>query len=805
MRKPLLAVAVALFVAACSDGPVGPPNPLETAPTIQASHVDWLAGESTADDLCGGLSPCDAYDYDRDGDGVRDGVTGVPGFCFLSPMVGNHLSDPACSAPFIPGLNGVFKLAWCEVSYSSLSQPSAPTLVSCQDPSEWQDLVQDGSQEFYSASVRWRRPDVGKTFRLYVVRGDFHFAHRDVIVDPNLTRPADDFLHAIGTGTEPVKVRITESFECVYFDTQDSGTENAATCLISGETSFGFVTDDLSTTFNFPNGNPTFLADFEVSECLSLGFSVDAFGAVSGNALVDTPLAGCKVSLSSEELETLPVPAQIVLDLLETSPFPANARPNVLQYDEFGVGALPPSENPGWFGAATSSSAMLRLLDWGVDRLRALASFLGPQPLYAWPGSGWDFTRLSDFQIAWMPVMDHGNDGVACASGLPSCLDLGSFPGTSPVPVTVEVTAPSVTASDPALDVPGTRLHVFPESGTVACPAVPAPGQQCYPAGTPDNSTTPASLWGHLVVITGSDGRGVVDWTLDGGDNTLRVSACGVARPGANEPDPPTEPGGDGVWGTLGDCTNRAAFTAPGAFDNGPADGHTPFEPVDVLNEVAIYGLPLVFEAATCPEITINGTKGAGEWACAEKTGFIAPVKGPQPTSDNAWLYTYNDGDALYVALEVVNNELGNRMFINLVDQLASGSLAPAADDDILILEFPSSTGPGVAQDWFYTQSCVGNSSSSLCGAPDVEADLPGFALQAAAQLGGAGSGRVFYEFKRPFNADENQPADEDLDALPGDLMGLKVTLTQGQGGGKGGFVYPDPKTGPTYHQITLD
>jgi hypothetical protein len=797
MRNPLLVVAVSLLFAACSDGPVGPPNPLETAPTIQASHVDWVAGESTADDLCGGLSPCDAFDYDRDGDGVPDGVIGVPGFCFLPPMVDNHLSDPACSSDFVPGLSGVFKLAWCEVAYASLSQPSVPTIVSCQDPSEWQDLVQDPSGgEFYASSVRWRRPDIGKTFRLYVVRGDLHFAHRDVIVDPNLTRPADDFLRAIGTGTEPVKVRITESFECAYFDTQDSGTDNAATCLIAGETSFSFLTDDINTTFNFPDGNPTFLADFEVSECLSLGFSTDAFGAVSGNALVDTPLAGCKISLSSEELETLTVPAQILLDLVETSPFPADARPNVLQYDEFGVGALPPSEDPGWFGAATSSSAMLRLLDWGVDRLRDLASFLGPQPLYAWPGSGWDFTRLSDFQIAWLAVMDHGNDGIACASGLASCLDLGSFPGTDPVPVAVEVTAPSVTAVDPALDVPGTRLHFFPENGTVACPAGPAPGQQCYPAGTPDNSTTPPSTWDHLVVITGSDGRGVVDWTLAGGDNTLHVSACGVARPGTNEPDEPA----DGVWGTLGDCTDRfAALSAAGAYDNGPADGHTPFEPVDILNEVAIYGLPLTFEAKTCPQITIDGSKGDAtgtpEWEeCAEKTGFIAPVKGPQPTSDNAWLYTYNDGDALYVALEVVNNELGNKIFVNLVDQLVGGSLVAAADDDLLLIDFGD---PTVKKDWYYTQACVNNNASSLCGAPDTVDDPVGFRVEAAALLAGAGSGRVFYEFKRPFGANPG----EDLDALPGDTMGLRVQVTQGQGGGKGGFVYPSTQP---YHVFEL-
>ncbi len=639
MRKSFLVIAVSLFVAACSDAPTGPSNPLETAPTVRMSHV---GGNPATSDLCGGLSPCDAFP------GYAHGNTGIPGFCFLPPMVENHLSHPACSGTFVPGLAGVFKLAWCKVTYGSGGGAVAPTIDYCQPQSEWKPLTWDGTSEFYQSSVQWRRngpnsANVGDVFRLYIVRGTQHYAHRDVIIDPNQTRPADDYLHAIGYGNEPVKVRITRSFECVYFDTQGGTTENAATCLIAGQTSFAFGTNELNTTFNFPDGNPAFLADFEVSECLPLGFS-DVDGVVTGNALVDVPLAGCTISMSSNELQRLTVPAQIFLDLPGTSPFPLDARPNVLQYDEFGIGVLPHSVSQGWFGTASASSAMLRALEWGAEKLKNLASFFGPQPLYAWPGSGWDFTRMSDFQVAWMPIMTHGNSGTACASGLASCRHLGSFSGTNPVPVSVQVTAPSTITGNAALNVPGTRLHVFPETGSVACPATPAPGQQCYTANTPDNSTTPASSWNHLVIITGTNGRAVVDWSLAGGDNRLRVSACGVARPGSNEPNPPAEPGTDGVWGTLTEasCVDRsAAMTQAGAFDNGPADGLTPFEPVNTVNEVAIYGLPLTFEAKTCPVININGAKGdatgTAEWeACATKTGFIAPLKGPKATSPNA-------------------------------------------------------------------------------------------------------------------------------------------------------------------------
>ncbi len=822
---------LAIVSASCSDSSVGPTAPLRTAPIVY-SHVGSNPGDATTGDLCGGLSPCDAYNYDRDGNGSPDGLIGAPGLCFLPPTVDNHLSDPACSGEFLPGLDGIFKLAWCKVqypgTYPDLDGTQPPTIVSCQDPSEWQGLVQGSNGgQFYSASVQWKKKDAkeGDVFRLYIVHGDLHFAHRDVVIDPNLTTPADGFVHSIGYGTEPIKVRITKAFSCVRYDTQAAGTDNAATCLVDGASSFSFQTDQVTTTFNFPDGNPTFLANFEVSECLSLGFHVDPLtGAHTGNALVDTPLADCKISLSSEDIQKLTVPGQIQVvvndprwdtDPTADAPF-RQARLNVLQTDEAGIAALPPSTtpSPNWFGLATSSSTVLRWIGEGLDKL---ASLILPGNLYAGgtpPAAGWDFTRMSDFQVGLMPVMDFDGSGGDCASPSPSCTDLGTFSGDTPVPVHVKVSAPAntgpLTYPTGYFPVPDTRLHFFPESGTIACPAGTAGpldvyGSGCYPAGTPDESTTPASTWDHLVFVTESDGDASVDWSLASGSNTLHVSACGVARPGAHEPDPPTEPGSDGAWGTLGDCSNReVSMTAPGAYDNGPADGFTPFEPVDIEHEVAIYGQPLTFEAKTCPKITIDGIKGDAsgtpEWEqCAEKTGFSAPLKGAKGAI-NAWLYTYNDADALYVALEVKTTDLGNKIFVNFVED---GNDVQAAGDELLVKDFGD---PSVPLDWHFTQSCVGNNASSLCGDPDTQGD-GAYAASAAAQVDGAGSGTVFYEFKRPLGSPNSAagPGKEDLAAAKGDVRGLRVTVTQGQGGGKGGFVYPNPHDSPVvFHLFTI-
>jgi hypothetical protein len=242
-------------------------------------------------------------------------------------------------------------------------------------------------------------------------------------------------------------------------------------------------------------------------------------------------------------------------------------------------------------------------------------------------------------------------------------------------------------------------------------------------------------------------------------------------------------------------------------YDNGPADGLTPFEPVDLEHEVAVSGRPLTFLARTCPTINVDGIKsdafGTSEWAaCATRTVFTAPLQGPK-VPNNAALYTYSDGTALYIGVEVATNDLGNKIFINLVESFVAGQGVEAAGDDLLLIDFGA---PSVGKDWHFTQACVGNSASSLCGAQDTRSDGT-FSANAAATVGGAGAGRVFYEFVRPLGSPNGAPgaAKQDLGAGVGGDVGLRLRVTQGHGGGKGGFVYPDPQTSPVkYHRFTI-
>jgi len=322
------------------------------------------------------------------------------------------------------------------------------------------------------------------------------------------------------------------------------------------------------------------------------------------------------------------------------------------------------------------------------------------------------------------------------------------------------------------------------------------------PTGMPDMSTTPASYWDHVVVVTDTSGIGTVDW-VPSGEDTVFVAACGVSRMGALEANPFGEPGGDHVWGTLGDCSNREVAMTQATYDNGPADGFTPFEPVDTQNEVAIYAPPLMFVAKTCPTIVVDGIKDGDEWtACATAQVFTAPQKGPK-VENNATLYTYSDGQTLYVAVEVASTELGNKMFMALTDSVANGDGVEAAGDELLVLDF---SDPSTKLDWHNTQACLGNNSASLCGAVDTGID-GAYAAQADASLDGAGPGHTFYEFSRPLGSPgATSVPKEDLAAEYGDQAGLRIVLTQGQGGGKGGFIFPDPQTSSKkYHTITID
>jgi hypothetical protein len=60
----------------------------------------------------------------------------------------------------------------------------------------------------------------------------------------------------------------------------------------------------------------------------------------------------------------------------------------------------------------------------------------------------------------------------------------------------------------------------------------------------------------------------------------------------------------------------------------------------------------------------------------------------------------------------------------------------------------------------------------------------------------------------RPLNSPNSAAGagKEDLGAAYGDEIGLRIRVTQGQGGGKGGFVYPYPQTSSTkYHIFAIE
>jgi hypothetical protein len=200
----------------------------------------------------------------------------------------------------------------------------------------------------------------------------------------------------------------------------------------------------------------------------------------------------------------------------------------------------------------------------------------------------------------------------------------------------------------------------------------------------------------------------------------------------------------------------------------------------------------------------VDGLKEVAWEACAEKTAFSAPLAGPKG-AENAWLYTFTDGDALYLGLEVINNELGNKIFVNLVESFDGNDGVAAAGDDILLIDFGNASA---GNDWYLTQACLGNNASSLCGAADTTTpDGDDHEVVAMAKSDGA-AGHAFYEFKRPLGSlnAASGPGKQDLGAEAGEMIGLRLQITQGQGGGKGGFTYPDPQTSPVkYHSFTLD
>jgi hypothetical protein len=813
MRPIPLLLAVALFAAACSDAGVSPTSP--DGPDIQASHRDDGSG-GVLPDLCSGLSPCDAFDYDRTGTGTPDGIVGEAGYCFVPPMTDNHNSDAACSAPFVGGLpDGTFQLEWCEVDYSGVSGPlDAPALETPRNCGGPLPLTWDGTSEFYQTSIKFSKGkgkndpgDIGKTFRLYIVQGDHHRAHRDVIVDPNLTSPADANLLAVGTGNVPVKVRVTESVECDEGIT-DNNVEN---CLIVSDQQLYLGT--LGTNIQFG----AVVNPFFVSATLD-GYCAHVTDP-NGDPAVDLLLPGCKVSIDGDfqldpSIGEDPGFIQICDDLSQfgdnytrfapqalgvlhvelDNSRPKGAGVSVLPFAATGACECPPDEPlcPESFTKGDSDGLFGRL-----------ASLLGIKPLVATSaagplrGGGGSFYSNTDFELAVLAINQIYDVANSANVDDAAELDLGVVAAGTAVPVAVQALAlcdpldadganycdPNVTDPQYTAPVEGQTVRYFALGGTVSC----------------DGGA--AAAW--CSTTTDASGMAAASWTPGTGESELKAISCGAGIYGSNLQVNPALPEGS-VQGPHGFCnfdpTEKDDGTAGPA--NGWLTGTDPFAgiaygtaPSQVLYESGINDLPLTWKASSCPTPFVTDGVRGDEWqvgTCAGEYKFTAKTTGGKTVPDNASLLWTNDGTNLYVAIEIRGASAKdlNDAFFYFDNDADANSGTPGMSyphlihegDDVVVMRLDDPTK--VTADHYAPPSCDGSPKASLCSAVDA---TPGDQTDGAAGVDG---NNLFWEFSKAL-ADLSCPNGEDFCLGIPDFVGVSGTITGGQGGSKGGTEVP--------------
>lgn len=780
MRRLLFFVAVGLVAGACSDADVAPtsPNDLE----IRASHEDPAGTSTSLTDECVGESPCDAF------------FGGPAGFCFVPPLTDNHLSDGACSAPFVPGLpDGSLQLEWCQVVYSGSPPSGVPTLatpLNCGGPV---DLTWDGTSEFYQASVKFKKPDTGKIFRLYIVRGSTHFAHRDVIVDPNLTTPADEPVLAVGTGNIPVKVRLTGAFTCD--DGEDDGTvEN---CLIVDDQHFQLGNAAL---VQFGAVTNPFFLNAELGECETADYLT-----YDGKRSHDLARLGCTVDIDGEF--TLEEAATIVICEELPAGLPAGALRVIHQQEAGGDPSKP--DGLSVLPPVAADCSALAFAPTGLEGywhagLEKLAGWLGVKELVAnaaavqaTSGGGGAFFRNSTFELAVVTVNRFWDleASPAAAIGDRAVLDLGARPSGAAIPVAVQ----AVTSDGYA--VAGEYVQWFRDGyGSVACPTTGlATGASCE---------TSTSDWGEAASFrTGDDGIAWVWWTPGVGPTSTRevyAVTCGAGvyadagDPNGDTPIPAGAADGD-ILGVHQFCDRDV--TAFNGYKNGPNAGADPFDAVDSSGdalpyEIALNDPELTWQAQACPTPVPDGyqvhpTTSLDEWpaGCFESYPFIASVTGKTPSEPNAELLWTNDGTYLYVAIKVRNaqaKDLNDAFFVfdNVAPNGTSGATYNATTstgDDIVVMRLAESP---VTTDWWTTAQCAGSPKASLCG--NVDTATGNDALGAAKVTGSD----LFWEFRKALS-DQCPSNSEDFCLSAGDFVGISGTITGGQGGGKGGTSFP--------------
>jgi hypothetical protein len=755
------------MAAACSDGGVTPTSPQPT-PSISADVV--AAGSS--DDLCGGLSPCDGYDY-----GHAGGI-GNPGTFFLPELVDNHKPFPGT---FLAGLESFLSVAICEVTGSPYPDP---TTADCMIPAGRQPAAFSQEDDFYK--TQWSMPsqnspggkaNEGKTFRVHVLLGgEILLAFRDVrLTDPNVINPADGPTRDIRNGSNVnIKVAITDA-SGIQVGTCSATDSDSGTVDEDGEEALCLIPAGTPGQINLATGSGPVGVSIGAQD-FSLLIDVDA--QCDGDIETDLPLYGPCVEMAANQPAGEELVDSYVFFCENGRPIGAPSGAFVLQQsDDLGGGTggtltLPAVDCPAAV-AASELDGFWDLIAGGVEKV---AGLLGTRDLIATAavghsGGGGSFSKFgSKFQLG-------GPAYLGPAEGLGGA----ELPTVVQQDEKVEVVVP-VYGGVPG-GVPGTTVYFYSTQGTdpavgeIACP----PGVQPYADGAVcDDSGDP------VIYTTGSVSEARAVWTpgpassplLGGTTVDLRMLCAGCAVEGSDTPS-----SGGSIDGLLQDAADRDRnpFGNTG-YHNGPIFGVVDvFEPENHFtgNAVAHNDLAMVRSALVCggnvaPDDVTDGAREAA-WDCAETVvPFIANLSKGNPKEPNAEVLALASGGQAYFAIEIRNTTELPDLFIDF-SQTGTNGVANAEDDLLLV------RADGTAVDMHKGDDCAANSGKSLCGLADN-----GLLGGIVASMGNDGQ-TTFIEIKHGACGDPG----EDFCLANGDVWAY-WTLTGGKGGGKGSTIFKD-------------
>lgn len=177
---------------------------------------------------------------------------------------------------------------------------------------------------------------------------------------------------------------------------------------------------------------------------------------------------------------------------------------------------------------------------------------------------------------------------------------------------------------------------------------------------------------------------------------------------------------------------------------------------------------------------TINGSFGAGEWACASSESFTANLSGG---STDAVMYWMNDASNLYLAVQVRRSSLDNTNSVRF--DFNNDAVGPAAaGDDAIGFDGKSFT----FLDEYLTAKCANNNQSG-CGNTDQSQNGSGMVANDGTW--------TTYELSHPLVGDGNG---QDFTRTAGQALSFFLTLRQGNGA-QGNTQYPGFRN---YRTITI-